>query len=302
MIRHKFVFKIKDQHKYTSHRKLVISGNVVELLQYEKPIVRGENRKRKGRAGQTDTTEDIKASNRQKTAFRSKQRVRRLANTNFAGKNAKFVTLTYAENKTSVSAADHDFKTCIQRLTYYANKNGEEFKYIAVREFQERGAVHYHMLCNLPYTENKVLADIWGHGFVNIQSVKDIDNVGAYITKYMTKDVEDERLRGRKSYLCSKDLAEPVEAMREEVIDEILCEIGEVKRVLPAVTYETEHYGEVQYTQIILAEAPDRTRLREILQAPREKGSTGKSVSPKPRGALAQPRGVAAERKQLSLC
>ena len=304
MIRLNFNFKkhIRDYSSFLSCRKLIVSGNVLELYEYKSPIVYGEVRKRKGRAGQTDTTEDIKASNRQKTAFRSKQRVRRLANTNFAGKNAKFVTLTYAENKTSVSAADHDFKTCIQRLTYYANKNGEEFKYIAVREFQERGAVHYHMLCNLPYTENKVLADIWGHGFVNIQSVEEVDNVGAYITKYMTKDVEDERLLGKKKYLCSKNLAEPIEVIREEVMNDIFSEMGNVKRVNDPVEYETDYYGVIRYQQIILEEAPDRDRLQAIIRAARERGYTGKGVSPNPRGASAQPRGIAAERLQLTLC
>ena len=287
------------QKRIISNRRLLISGNVLEVYHYEKPIIRGEERKRIGRAGQWDTTEEAKAGNRQKTAQRAKRRVCHLANTNFSGKLAKFITLTYAANQISIRIADHDYKTFIQRLSYYLRI---KIEYIAVREFQERGAVHYHMLCNIPYIPNAELREIWGHGFVNIQSVEEVDNVGAYITKYMTKDVEDERLLGKKKYLCSKNLAEPIEVIREEVMDDIFSEMGNVKRVNDPVEYETDYYGVIRYQQIILEEAPDRDRLQAIIRAARERGYTGKGVSPNPRGALAQPRGVAAERKQLSLC
>ena len=37
------------------------------------------------------------------------------------------------------------------------------------------------------------------------------DNVGAYVCKYMTKDNEDPRLVGRKSYLMSRNLDKPQE-------------------------------------------------------------------------------------------
>ena len=36
-----------------------------------------------------------------------------------------------------------------------------------------------------PFIENSILEKLWGHGFVNIKSLKGIDNVGTYLTAYL---------------------------------------------------------------------------------------------------------------------
>jgi hypothetical protein len=59
------------------------------------------------------------------------------------------------------------------------------------------------------------LEKIWGNGFVWINDLlksnkgKPVDNVGAYMVKYMSKDFIDERLMGKKSYFTSKNLKRP---------------------------------------------------------------------------------------------
>lgn len=40
-------------------------------------------------------------------------------------------------------------------------------------EFQKRGAIHYHLLCNLPFVSSKELAEIWTHGFIKIKKIED---------------------------------------------------------------------------------------------------------------------------------
>ena len=87
------------------------------------------------------------------------------------------------------------------------------------------------MLCNLEYVPVKELAEIWGNGFVKINRIDNVDNVGAYMTKYMTKDNVDERLAERKSYSMSKNLHVPEEYVEEEEVDEILEWLENVKRV-----------------------------------------------------------------------
>ena len=44
-----------------------------------------------------------------------------------------------------------------------------DFKYLAVRSFQKRGTIHYHVLVNIPRVplemlRNKEFENIWGHG------------------------------------------------------------------------------------------------------------------------------------------
>ena len=101
--------------------------------------------------------------------------------------------------------ANYEFMKFIQRLKY----NYGDFKYLAVVQFQECGAVHYHMLANLDYIDKEKLSKIWGKGFIKINDIKNVDNVGAYIVKYMNKNIIDKRLMGKKAYFASKNLIRP---------------------------------------------------------------------------------------------
>ncbi|BBU40798.1 hypothetical protein APP_30900 [Aeribacillus pallidus] len=54
------------------------------------------------------------------------------------------------------------------------------------------------------------IAKVWGHGFVDIKVTNHIDNVGAYLSKYMAKDIDNDYFfRNRKYYLCSQGLKRP---------------------------------------------------------------------------------------------
>lgn len=131
----------------------------------------------------------------------------------------KFLTLTFEDNITDLDYSNSEFKKWVKRVNYHCFKSKKSImKYVAVIEFQKRGAVHYHVLCNLPYVDVNEFQKIWGHGFIKLNKIKgdperfgssECDNVGAYVCKYMTKDNEDKRLEGRKSYLMSRNLNKP---------------------------------------------------------------------------------------------
>lgn len=124
-----------------------------------------------------------------KESFR---KIRDLINNNFSGKgNEIHVTLTYAENMTDNKRLYYDFDKFWKRYKY---KYGSNCDYISVVEPQGRGAWHCHLLIRHNDVENiyipsDELASIWGHGFVKIRSLKGVDNIGAYLTAYLT-DVE----------------------------------------------------------------------------------------------------------------
>lgn len=238
------------KNNYYAYQKLVISGNILELYDYEYPIVKGLSLKKVGRANETMTDETTKQENRKKTQYRAKRQVARLINAN-SFEMKKFITLTFADNITDIKTANREFKIFIQRLNYYLKKhNHSNLKYVAVIEFQKRGAIHYHFLCNAPYIENKVLKELWKNGFVRINKIDNVDNVGAYVTKYMSKDLNDKRLQGKKCYLTSKHLEKPIETIDKEIIDELLPSI-EIKREYKR-NYTTEYNGDVVYTQYVL--------------------------------------------------
>lgn len=56
-------------------------------------------------------------------------------------------------------------------------------------EPQGRGAWHAHLLyiweSKAPFIPNEKFRELWGHGFVKIKKLQDVDNVGAYLTAYL---------------------------------------------------------------------------------------------------------------------
>lgn len=141
----------------------------------------------------------------------------------------------------------------IKRVNYKFNT---KIKYLAVIEFQERGAVHYHVLSDIPYIPQKTLQELWGHGFVYINKVQHVDNIGAYIVKYMTKDTSDTRLQGLQAYLHSRNLIKPHKisnhnlrefAILEKKLENKYC-LSDLSPVYET-NYDTEHLGSCEYIQ-----------------------------------------------------
>ena len=220
-------------------------------------MVKGSKTKRLGRSNAKNTSQEVKDENRRKTASRARTLVRRIANAN--PQLNKFLTLTFAKNVTNIKYSRYEFDKFLKRLkTRFKN-----FQYICVIEFQERGAIHFHLLCNLPYVDIDELAEIWKHGYVKINRIDNVDNVGAYITKYMTKDGIDSRLIGKKCYTMSKGLKQPKEYTEEQDIERILNNLENVKRC-HTTEYETEYYGVVRYTQVVCDTPPKLPRMRTL--------------------------------------
>lgn len=122
------------------------------------------------------------------------KRLRYLINNGFTGKgNELHVILTYAENMTDTDRLYKDFEKFMKKLRYKF-KDRTTIDYISVVEPQGRGAWHCHVLIRFNqlekvYIKNKDLSEMWGQGFVKIKSLKNIDNIGAYLSAYLT-DVE----------------------------------------------------------------------------------------------------------------
>ena len=94
-----------------------------------------------------------------------------------------FITLTFKENIIDIENANRKFRYFIDTV----RRKFDNFKYICVPEFQKRGAVHYHLLTNIPYDSNLFFSDekkiwsvkhksytifktlpFWKHGFSSI--------------------------------------------------------------------------------------------------------------------------------------
>ncbi len=221
--------------------KVVYNKHVVEVYEYEKGITYGKENG--GRMANGEESER-KEQNRLQTIRRQRETIRRLAIANFDS-GSKFVTLTFRDKVTDIEQANKEFKKFIQRLRYAYG----DFKYIAVIEFQPSGRVHYHMISNLVYVPNSTLSDIWKQGFVRINRISHVDNVGAYITKYMTKEGDDVRLQGHRAFQTSKGLDRALHQYLDskEALETIYGSM-EAKKVY-TTQWNGEYTGKVTYTE-----------------------------------------------------
>lgn len=126
----------------------------------------------------------------QKSLRRTFKTIRGLVNTNCTEPgNIRWITLTYAENMTDTERLYSDFKNFWKRF----KRRWGQAEYISVIEPQGRGAWHVHLIAiydhRAPFIDNAELAELWGQGFVNVQRVESIDNLGAYLSAYLG-DVE----------------------------------------------------------------------------------------------------------------
>ena len=223
--------------QFCTHKKAILSGDIVEVMNYEEPVVYGYKGKCKGKV---KTTNKKRSDNINK----SKMTLRRLINVN-VNKFSKFVTLTYKDNMQDVSRAKLDFKRFIQR---YKRKCNISLKYVYVIEFQKRGAIHFHVVFfNMPFLDVNKLSEIWNHGFVKVNRIKDVDNVGAYVVKYMSKDLIDSRLNGRDLYGRSRDLKSPVVITDEKKI--LALQHKYYRNATYSNTYVSEHFKNITYIQ-----------------------------------------------------
>lgn len=236
--------KVHEKKLTFYNKKAIISNNVIEIIEYKEDVCEGfkvtnvHTGKKKGTS-----------TKRSNNINQSKMNLRRLINANTTGKDL-FVTLTYRDNMCSVEEGKKDFKKFIMRWNYKRKKdNLDSLKYVYVVEFQKRGAVHFHCIFfEVDFIENKELNSLWSHGFVKVNKIDKVDNVGSYVVKYMEKDLVDNRLNNRDLYGRSKgNLKEPTVTKNPQEV-EVLERFLKGNCVYSS-TYDSEYYGQVTYKQ-----------------------------------------------------
>jgi hypothetical protein len=131
-----------------------------------------------------------------------------------------WITLTYAENMTDTKRLYKDFDKFIKRFRY---KFGD-CEYIVACEPQGRGAWHAHFIPifrgKAPFVPNKELAETWKNGFVKVQKMDDIDNVGAYLTAYLGDfELNDEtKTICKNSKMCGEISTVEIDGISKKVV------------------------------------------------------------------------------------
>ena len=148
--------------------------------------------------------------------------------------------LTVAENVSEIDFRD------LHRVLQFINKRleraGSDFKYIAVKEIQDRGAVHCHVLCicSKPYAfpSSDEIAKSWRLGFVKITAPKlrmRVEKIANYIGKYIGKGYEYEALDVRKSFTASQ--IKQIYKLAPKRLAEVIVKYGKEKAETFKCTY-----------------------------------------------------------------
>lgn len=237
--------------------RIIKSGNVIEVFHYEKGYLKGfTNPERKSMGRIKDYESEESEANREKSLNRAKANLRRLINANHGQYgdhvSSKFLTLTFGENVTDIEVANYEFKKFMQRLNYKLfDSKKANLKYVVVPEKQQRGAIHYHVvLFNVPFVDSGLLAEIWGNGFIKINKIDNVDNVGAYISAYLGKedDVHGDWLKGKKSYFSSRGLLKPQEITDIKKVEQVASALP-LEKISYSAKFSNEHLGNISYLQ-----------------------------------------------------
>jgi len=202
------------------YSKVIQSGNILEIYEYQKQLPERRNKPKKDRVGGKKS-----ATRRSDNASRLKRHFIRLAGANLVGTECPlFFTFTMVEI-VRIEIAYRIFTAFIQKLR---RQYGLHWRYIAVPEFQKRGAVHFHVLfwglpekIEIDERNTRTIQRLWARGFVDCFRTDGSPKLVGYLTKYMSKAMFDQRLFGAKAYSASRNALRPLLFRLDEEFDDV---------------------------------------------------------------------------------
>lgn len=262
--------KYEYDYSYYANKSLKLAGTVLEFKEFDKyfPLL---NKKKSSRNSDNPkekkkyTDEEI----HEKVYRRAKQKIRDYINSNdgfWTDLNNRpylsvFVTLTFRENLTDLTIANEEFTDFVRRFSFaYFSSSTNQLKYLAVPEFQKRGAIHYHCIFfNLPFREDAklILDHCWQFGFSKIKALSRVRNVGKYISKYLSKDFVKLGHRGKKCYFASNKLNQPLKTNFDEIVYRIMAIVPQSSIECEPTDLPTEFLGNMSYSRYNLRDFPD---------------------------------------------
>jgi len=213
------------------------SGTLLEKYEYEKNLpIRRKSPKIAPRGPR-----DRKLVFRSADSLRRAQRgFRRLVRANLVGDAPPaFLTLTMFQ----ILPYEASCKLFTSFIATLRREQGEGFRYIAVPEYQRRGALHFHVLLwglneyASEESETRYFARLWLRGFCDAIITDGSPRLAGYFAKYMSKSMQDVRLNGKKAYFCGRNTLRPVSVSATK--------IAEFK--LQVIEQEVIHTGELTF-------------------------------------------------------
>jgi len=206
------------------YKKGIFYGDYLDLTEYKEVQFSHSNKFRETYDKKMDSKKRVDS------LVRTKQNIYRIVHANVykhGDYKPIFATLTYSKEQSDLRQARLEYKYFMFKLSEYL---GYRIQYICIPEIQKEreekfgvGVWHFHMvLFNLPYVPISTFKEMWSFGSVDLQVAKKIDDIGAYLSKYLTKDTYDHRMYGQRAYNTSRGVIRPAHTFDDTVIDNYL--------------------------------------------------------------------------------
>lgn len=226
------------------YRKIIKSGAVTEIEEYESIRTSGKRIPRSKNKNSTDEEQ------RERNRVNAQKHMCRLINANF-GKNDLFYDLTYKGKEITREQAERDLDNFVERLRYHCKKRGIRMpKYVAVteNEFNREGRIHHHIV--MQRVPMELIFDLWTKGNVGMQRV-DPDSDYSGLANYISKE---EPVPHKKRWKQSRGLKKPIVTKtlivgRKQTERKIPCPKG--YRVIERKMDYREETGMWQYAKFI---------------------------------------------------
>lgn len=219
--------------------KIYKSGKIT-IRKYNTPIFLKVSENNSGKRSSSDNNTEEK-----NISERSLSRTRRLLIDTIENNEecfTTFITLTFKNNEMNINKAYGELRKFLRRLKQQQKKENKPLYYVAVPELQKRGAIHFHIICNvevgsvsIPKREKKKIKSEGKfrsiqyydlpHWFITNNGEKEsigfstafpinkqfeTFQIGLYMAKYLTKDLND-FFFGHQKILKSQNLEKPTE-------------------------------------------------------------------------------------------
>lgn len=189
-----------------SYIRVIRTGLHFEIFESDYPTIIGRSLSRvhQPMLKLFDRTKEFKKRNIKRT----KDKIRRISSANFDDFSTRHLTLTFDKNLSNHDITD--LRQCNKVFSLFIcrmRKHYPNLKYVKVAEYQKRGAIHYHLITNLTYISSKKISSLWGYGFISVS--KPTYNISGYLSKYITKSLE-ENTQNARLWSYSQNLVKPV--------------------------------------------------------------------------------------------
>jgi len=236
---------------------IVRGSKIIEVYRYEKDYVSAKKRpirKKRSDKKPSNSGTPLKRYRSKRSISRARKSFFRLVEANI--EKVEDVTLSTFTCHDQYTSLEVGYKALGEFFRLYKSITGVRTRWIAVPEWQKRGALHYHVIIwgissihIEREKETRNLQRLWNRGFADFTpAYGESAGIAGYMAKYLVKALEDERLFGRRAYSSSRSLHRPSTYRFNEADEDFsVMFIPKNKTLQYSKTYDTQYRGECQY-------------------------------------------------------